>query len=118
MSCHFLTRSATEAPQAPRAAGPPDELTLKRELSDICHKTGIADWQVMLKAIFDWIAEANGMERVKRLEVLNQLVEGVKIHAKELDLAGAPPTQSQVAEVGEKIRKLLIMLVENLLPIK
>src|SRR5512140_2403044 len=61
-----------------RAQQPLDELELKRQLSDLCHKVGVADWQPLTKAIFDWIAEASGAERAERLEVLNRLLEELK----------------------------------------
>jgi hypothetical protein len=113
----FFQRNAAESLHARRAAGPPDELILKRELSNLCHKAGIADWQVMLKAIFDWIAEANGTERAQRVDVLNQFVEEVRIHSGQLELARTAGTQSQADEAGERIRKLLKAFVA-VLPMK
>jgi Ca-activated chloride channel homolog len=105
---------AAEAPLPPRAAAAPDELTLKRELSDICHKAGIADWQPIVKAIFDWIAETTGTERSQRLDLLNRLIEEIKIHTAQIDSARNPQMQTQVEETAENIRNLLKAFVNHL----
>jgi Ca-activated chloride channel family protein len=105
---------AAEAPPPPRTAPALDELTLKRELSDICHKAGIADWQPIVKTIFDWIAEATGAERSKRLDLLNRLIEEIKVHTAQIDSSPNPQTRTQVQETGEQIRGLLKTFVNHL----
>ena len=50
-----------------------DEVRLNRELAGICHRMGVADWRTLLKAIFDWIAEAKGAERSQRVASVNEL---------------------------------------------
>jgi Ca-activated chloride channel homolog len=51
-----------------------DELLLRRELSAVCHRLGVAGWQTLLKAIFDWIAGAKEAERAQRLKAVNELI--------------------------------------------
>ena len=65
----------------------PDPLELKRELSDLCHRVGVINWQELVKAIFDWIAEAQSSERERRLESLTRLVAKLKFQAERTDVA-------------------------------
>ncbi|PWU17708.1 MAG: hypothetical protein C5B50_10850 [Verrucomicrobia bacterium] len=69
-----LGRSAVPRVATDLGSAAADELLLKRELSEICHQAGVPDWQELVKAIFDWIAEANGDERTRRIEAVNKLV--------------------------------------------
>jgi Ca-activated chloride channel family protein len=61
----------------------PRELDLKRELSRLCHRIGIADWKALIKAIFDWIAEVSGDERSRRIEAVSELTRQMKLHFKD-----------------------------------
>ncbi len=61
-----------------------DELTLKRDLSDLCHKTGVTDWQLLVKAIFDWVAAAKEKERATRLRQIENLLQELKDYAAEI----------------------------------
>jgi hypothetical protein len=100
-----------------REAGVPDELELKRELSDICHKTGVADWEPLVKSLFDWIAEASGPERSRRLEALDRLVEELELQAELFERAQASREQKAVDEARERIQRLLKEFVGRL-PVK
>ncbi len=91
-----------------------DELELKRELSDICHRTAVADWQPFVKAIFDWIAEASGAERSRRIELLNSLLEGIKVLAMRIQQLRSPQEQNQLDEAREQIHHLLKSFVDRL----
>ncbi len=93
---------------------PLDELKLKRELSDLCHKTGVADWQVLVKAIFDWIAEASGAARTQRTEVLNRLLEELKVLAKCFSQSQASREQRALDEARQRIHKLMSEFVDKL----
>src|SRR5215471_5392232 len=94
------------AGQAPETT-PLDELKLKRELSDLCHKTGVADWQPLMKAILDWIAQASGAERLERIAALNRLVEELKVLAKCFDQSQTSREQRALDEARQRIHKLL-----------
>jgi len=59
----------------------PDELSLMREVSDICYKTGITDWGILVSTIIAWIAEAKGAERQQRVEALKTLLAELKLLA-------------------------------------
>ena len=106
----FVVLGTVQDPGSPRADAARDELTLKRELSDLCHKTGVADWQPIVKAIFDWIASAIGTERARRLEAVNLLLKQIKIQVGEAPNAQAP---SQGEGVGENIRQVLKAFVDQ-----
>jgi Ca-activated chloride channel family protein len=108
----IIPQSPAEKPLHEPAA--PDELHLKRELSDLCHKSGVADWEALVKAIFDWLAEAKGPERVKRLEALKRLIEEIK--AKTVLSTQVPNSQprSGADGVGERIHQLLKTFVDGL----
>jgi hypothetical protein len=93
---------------------PFDELKLKRELSDLCHKTGVADWQPLIEAIFDWIAEASGGERAQRIEALNRLVEELKVQANYFEQSQNSREQRAMDEARERIHKLLNEFVDKL----
>ncbi len=64
---------------------PREEKELVRELTDICDRIGGTDWKPLLKALFDWIAEATGAERLRRIEALDRLVQEIKIHSARID---------------------------------
>jgi hypothetical protein len=96
-----------------RGAAARDELELKRELSDLCHQIGLADWQPLVKAIFDWIAEATGAERAQRLEKLTRLLEEIRVLAMLPDLLRASQP-SQADETREKIHRQLKEFVDGL----
>jgi len=84
-----------------------DELELKRELSDICHRTGVPDWQSLVKTILDWIAEASGAERSRRFEALNRLIEEIKVQASQLERL-----RKQADAARQQIHQLLKMFVD------
>ena len=114
-----LFRRARGAQPSPQQAVAVDELKLKRELSDICHKSGITGWEPLVKAIFDWIAEASGAERTRRLQVLNPFVEEIRIQAMLLEdlrieeMRGLARPE-KMEQVRENIHELLNAFVENL----
>ena len=88
-----------------------DEVRLKRELSDICHKAGVLDWKPLVKAIFDWIEAAREPERVRRLEAVKTLCFEVKVLVRILQPRKA---RSELEDNREKIHKLLKEFVEKL----
>jgi len=73
-----------------------DEFTLKRELSDLCHRVGVPDWQALLKAIFDWIAQAKDAEHALRITAVNQLLHEMR-----------QPTPNAVALANSNAQELL-----------
>ena len=91
-----------------------DELELKRELSDICHKNGVTDWQSLVKAIFDWVAEASGSERSQRTEALHSLLEEIKIQATRIEQLRNSQAQRQLDEARENVHQLLKKFVDKL----
>jgi hypothetical protein len=93
----------------------PDELDLKRELSEICHKTGLVDWEPLVKAIFDWLAEATGRERSRRLDALNRLVQELQL--KSCEQLKTTQDQHQPDESRARIHQLLKAFVDKL-PVK
>ena len=107
-------RTAGAAGSSPAENVPLDELKLKRELSDLCHKAGVADWQPLIKAIFDWIAEASGPDRTRRTEALNRLVEELKLLAQCFDQSQVSRDQRTMHEARQRIHKLLNEFVDKL----
>jgi hypothetical protein len=91
-----------------------DELKLKRDLSDLCHGTGVDNWQPMIKAIWDWIAEASGPERVRRMEALSRLVEELKVLAQSLAQSQASREQRAMENARHRIHELLNEFVAKL----
>jgi hypothetical protein len=73
------TERLRSLPETPRA----DALELKRELSDLCHRLGVSDWEQLVKAIFDWIARADSKEQPQRIELISRFLE--KIEQKSAD---------------------------------
>lgn len=86
---------------------------LRRELSDICHREGINDWEIVIKAIFDWIAEAKGAERQERLKALRILVDQLKAYQ---TLEGVHrPNKPRLADgTRENIHRILKVFVDTL----
>ncbi|HWH71027.1 MAG TPA: hypothetical protein VNT26_16685 [Candidatus Sulfotelmatobacter sp.] len=91
-----------------------DELELKRELSEICHKTGVPDGQPLMKAIFDWISAVTGTERAQRSVPFNRLVGEIKVQAKCFDQYQVSQEQKGMDEAREKIHQLLKDFVDKL----
>lgn len=110
----FLSKRAASASEALQEPAAPDELELKRELSDICHRTGVQDWEPMVKAIFDWIAEVSGAERLQRLEALERLVGKLRVQAQHYDQSNALQQQKQMEEIGGRIHQMLKQFVDRL----
>ena len=91
-----------------------DELKLKRELSDICHKVGVPDWQQLVKVIWDWIAEVNGSMRTYRLNVLEDLIKEIRAQAMRFEQLRSSKAQAQMDEVRQKIHGLLKTFADGL----
>ena len=51
-----------------------------------------------MKTILDWIAEASGAERSRRIEALNRLIEELKVRALQLERLRSPQRQKQADE--------------------
>jgi hypothetical protein len=107
-------RKSRQAALRLRDAAVPDELDLKRELSDICHRTGVSDWHSLVKAIFDWIAAAKGAERERGLEVLRDLVRKLQPHAERYDKLQATRDRQERDEVRARIEQTLKEFVDQL----
>jgi hypothetical protein len=90
-----------------------DELDLRRKLSDLCHKSGVVDWQPLVKAIFDWVAEATGRAREERIKAVSQLLDGIKIEAERIEQLQGGNAQQQLDEAREKTQQLLKMFTEK-----
>jgi hypothetical protein len=110
---HEADAGAAEGLPPLRQAAVRDEVDMKRKLSDLCHQLGLADWQPLVKAIFDWVAEATGPERAQRLEKLNRLLEEIEALATVTDLLRASqPGQSD--QIRDKIHRQLKEFVDAL----
>jgi Ca-activated chloride channel family protein len=101
---HLFGRSAGADAAGLRDTPVPDELDLKRELSDLCHRAGVPDWQPLVKAIFDWVARAGGAERAQRLGALTRLVNELKVQAERLGQLHGP---KEIEEVRTQIHLCL-----------
>jgi hypothetical protein len=97
---------AEEMPAMDRSA--PDEVTLRREFSDLCHRFGVLDWKLLVKAIFDWIAEAKGEEGSRRIESVVRLFEAMKAVAQQANIV-----RSNQKEIGNKIHELMQSFVKT-----
>ena len=53
-------------------------LKLKRELSDICHRKAVPDWEPLVKAIFDDIARKKGGMRLVWVKNVSRFIEELK----------------------------------------
>ena len=105
-------RSADATPFAqPKDAVDLDELSLKRELSDLCHSIGVADWEKLMKAIFDWIAEAKSSERVKRLAAVNELLRAIRKLSRYFEALARPDPEELPDENRKTIQTLLTSFI-------
>jgi Ca-activated chloride channel family protein len=86
-------------------SGKPDELDLKRELSDLCHRLGIPQWESLLKAIFDWIAEAKVAERERRINDASDLLREIRQMPSNIPLSGT--VEEQTGEIRKRVLVLL-----------
>jgi Ca-activated chloride channel family protein len=93
--------------------GPLHELEAKRVLSDLCHRIGVADWQPLVKAIFDWVAEATGAKRSQRLEAVNRLLDRIRNEVLGSMRSEASPVQA-ADEALTRIQELLREFVDPL----
>lgn len=96
-----LLHRVTEKP------GKLDELDLKRELSDLCHRFGIPQWESLLKLILDWIAEARDAERQRRINETGALLHEIRQVPVNIPLSGT------VEEQMEEIRKRALNLLNG-----
>lgn len=55
-----------------------DEFRLGSELSDLCLRSGIRDWQSLFTPIFAWVLQVRDQERSRRINELNNLVQELK----------------------------------------
>jgi hypothetical protein len=67
----------------------------------------VVDWQPLIKAIFDWIAEATDAERARRIQEVGVLSLEIQIHAARLARLSTPRDQEQIEQTREQIHKLL-----------
>ena len=95
----------------------PDELMLKRDLSDLCHRTGVPDWEPMVKAIFDWIAESSGAERSRRMESVMHLLMKLQVHDLRLTQLRTPQDQKRADDLRQEMHEFLKTFVDAL-PVK
>jgi Ca-activated chloride channel family protein len=97
-----------------RGAVASDEIDLRRQLSDLCHKAGVPNWVMFVKLIFAWVAEASGSERLQRIEALAKLLKELKVQAeRHVRLPGARK-QKEIEEVQARLHQSLKAFVENL----
>lgn len=89
----------------------PDELPLRRELSDICHQAGVPEWRRLVIAIFGWIAEATGVERARRIEAVKELMREIR---ELLDRTGVVQGQEPAEQAKTDAHQLLKAFVEKL----
>ncbi|HEY5915658.1 MAG TPA: VIT and VWA domain-containing protein [Verrucomicrobiae bacterium] len=92
----------------------PDELDLKRELSEICHQAGVSEWRRLVKVIFDWLAEVSGADRRQRVEAVSRLLEEIKARVARTERSGAARTQREIDELRDQIHELLKKFVDGL----
>ncbi len=109
-----IFRSATTDRHAqPGNGNDLDELALKRELSDFCHRIGVADWQTLIKAIFDWIAEANGAERMKRIAAVNELLREIRKPSRDIATWATSNPDELLDESRNQIRTRLTSFIKK-----
>jgi Ca-activated chloride channel family protein len=92
-------------------SGPIEELVVECQLTDMCDRAGVAEWQLLVKAILDWIAEAKDAERSRRIKSVNRLLEEIKPHAQRLEQFKASPQEKD--EARQQIHRLLQLFVES-----
>jgi len=115
-TAHFFGRAARFfAAHAENTA--PDELDWRGQLSDICIKTGVRGWEILLRTLIHWISEATGPEQSQRLERLERLVEEIKPHAERLEQSRASQKPKDAEEALVQIHKILKEFLETL-PLK
>jgi len=102
------------AAAAPLHPVPPDEVRLRRELSDICHRIGIADWEPLVKAILDWIAGARLAKRLLRITQAKSLLRRIKRHADRFSTLQASEKRTELDTVRNEIQQLLKAFVDKL----
>ena len=109
-----LERHAVDSDQLAKmyeSAPDADELQLKRDLSDICHRIGAPDWQNLLKTIFAWIYKAKDAERVRRVTAVSRLLKDVKELAKYLEALQA--TEQEKDQARQDIHELLKSFIKK-----
>jgi Ca-activated chloride channel family protein len=92
----------------------PDELVLKRMLSACCHRIGITDWERLVKAIFDWVAEAKGPERARRVDAVRRMFQEVAAASDQHERFRSSKDQNGMNEAREIIQRLLKDFVDKL----
>ncbi len=93
---------------------PRDESSLKGELSDICRRIALSDWESLVHALFDWIAEGRGSERMRRIEALDALIGEVRQCVAPIYAPGTQLGSEQVDVVRRGVQHLLKSFVEEL----
>lgn len=83
------------------------ELEVRRNLSDLCHRVGLPDWQRLVNELFDKVAAAKGVQRAERLTVAMELVEEVEKLVEQVAGAGGVTDAKRLEQAQVKIRKLL-----------
>jgi hypothetical protein len=94
-----------------------DELELRRELSELCHKLGVPDWEALVKAIFDSLAKATEPERVARLKLLKRKIEEFKLQANRSRRSQNSHSQGGTPEIVERLHRVLKVFVDEM-PVK
>jgi hypothetical protein len=102
----FRGRGANATPSQEKAVEL-DELTLKGELSDLCHRIGVPDWQALLKAVFDWIAQAKGAQHATRITEVNQLLHEMRHPSRNEVALAASSAQELLNENRSRMETLL-----------
>lgn len=85
-----------------------DELELKRELSDLCHRAAVPDWQRLVKTIFDGIAAA-GRSKDRWTDSVRRLLREIKALVERI--AALESSGDQVG--AEEVRKQILRLLEG-----
>lgn len=85
----------------------PAELNLKRQVSDICHRTGVPGWEALVKTIFDWFARLNEAQRFQGWAMLVRILEELKIHAERYEQAQAKGVTKEFDEARARIHQTL-----------
>jgi len=88
--------------------------TLRRELSDLCHRAGLVGWEPLVKTIFDWIADSRGEERARRIELVSKLIEQIKKQAALIEKSRRLKDQPEADAARKGIQESLRCFVEGL----
>lgn len=108
----FFRRTSGDAMQKRQSGS--QELKIRRELSDLCHRAGVPDWQPLVTAIFDWIAKAPDTHRSIRVEAVCRLF--TEIQAKADRILKLEPNSPEAERQRTELHQILKSFVDSMQP--